>query len=108
MAQLKSIKRWFWWHRWTSLICTLFLLLLCLTGLPLIFADEIDGWLNLTHYAEMPANTPLANVDNMIGQAKQRYPKQLLTSFFIDDDEPQVVVSMAPTMAPDDKFAHSL
>ncbi|MDB5149763.1 MAG: hypothetical protein JWQ57_3783 [Mucilaginibacter sp.] len=108
MAQLKSIKRWFWWHRWTSLICTLFLLLLCLTGLPLIFADEIDGWLNPTHYAEMPANTPMANLDGMINQAKQRYPKQLLTSFFIDDDEPQVVISMAPTMAPADNLAHSL
>jgi uncharacterized iron-regulated membrane protein len=108
MAQLKSIKRWFWWHRWTSLICTLFLLLLCLTGLPLIFADEIDGWLNPTHYAEMPANTPAANLDGMINQAKKRYPKQLLTSFFIDDDEPQVVISMAPTMAPADKLAHSL
>lgn len=108
MAQLKSIKRWFWWHRWTSLICTLFLLLLCLTGLPLIFAEEIDGWLNPTHYAEMPANTPTANLDGMINQAKQRYPKQLLTSFFIDDEEPQVVISMAPTMAPTDKLAHSL
>jgi uncharacterized iron-regulated membrane protein len=108
MAQLKSIKRWFWWHRWTSLICTLFLLLLCLTGLPLIFADEIDGCLNPTHYAEMPANTPLANVDDMVREAKQRYPTQLLTSFYIDDEPPQVLVYMAPTMAPDDKLAHSL
>ncbi|MFC0516399.1 PepSY domain-containing protein [Mucilaginibacter angelicae] len=70
MAQLKSIKRWFWWHRWPSLICTLFLLLLCLTGLPLVFSGEIDGRLNPTHYAEMPANTPMANLNGMIKQGK--------------------------------------
>jgi uncharacterized iron-regulated membrane protein len=70
MAQLKSIKRWFWWHRWTSLIRTLFLLLLCLTGLPLIFSEEIDGWLTPPHYAEMPVNTAIANLDGMIKQAK--------------------------------------
>ncbi len=108
MAQLKSIKKWFWWHRWTSLICTLFLLLLCLTGLPLIFADEIDGWLNPTHYEQLPKNTPMANLDPMIALAKSRYPKQLVTSLFVDDDEPQVQVSMAPTWKPDDKLAHAL
>ena len=29
-------------HKWSSLVCTLFLFMLCLTGLPLIFHDEID------------------------------------------------------------------
>ena len=29
-------------HTWSSLISTLFLLLLCITGLPLIFHHEID------------------------------------------------------------------
>jgi uncharacterized iron-regulated membrane protein len=109
MSELKSIKRWFWWHRWTSLICTLFLLLLCLTGLPLIFADEITKLLdNDPPYAVLPKETPAADLDKMIDISKHLYPKELVTSFFIDDDEPQVVVSMAPTMKPDDKLAHSL
>lgn len=108
MGQLKNIKKWFWWHRWTSLICTLFLLMLCLTGLPLIFGDEIDGMLNPKHYPELPKGMPLANLDHMVSQAKARYPKQLVTSLFVDDDEPQVLVSMAPTLKPDDKLAHSL
>jgi uncharacterized iron-regulated membrane protein len=30
-------------HTWSSLISTLFLLLLCVTGLPLIFHHEIDA-----------------------------------------------------------------
>ena len=41
-----TIRAWGWIHKWTSLVCTLFLLMLCLTGLPLIFHDEIDGALN--------------------------------------------------------------
>jgi len=108
MSQLKSIKKWFWWHRWTSLICTLFLLLLCFTGLPLIFEEEIDGWLNPTHYEQLPANTPRANLDPLIKEAHRRYPQQVITSMMIDDDEPQTLIFMAPTFKPDDKLAHSL
>lgn len=109
MAQLKNIKRWFWWHRWTSLICTLFLLLLCLTGLPLIFAEEIDKLLDKDPpYAVLPKETPMANLDGMVNAARQLYPKQLVTYLFLDDDEPQVLVGMAPTMKPDDKLEHSM
>src|SRR3546814_576084 len=38
-----TIRAWYLVHKWTSLICTLFLLMLCVTGLPLIFHDEIDA-----------------------------------------------------------------
>ena len=38
----KTIRRWSFVHTWTSLICTVFLLMLALTGLPLIFHHEID------------------------------------------------------------------
>ena len=31
-------------HQWVSLICALFLLLLTLTGLPLLFRSEINAW----------------------------------------------------------------
>ncbi|WP_183574896.1 PepSY-associated TM helix domain-containing protein [Mucilaginibacter sp. X5P1] len=108
MAQLKSIKKWFWWHRWTSLICTLFLLMLCVTGLPLIFGDEIEGWLNPTHYATLPKDTPMADLDGMVKVAHGRYPKQLVTFIFVDDDEPQVLVNMSPTWNPVDPLRHSL
>jgi uncharacterized iron-regulated membrane protein len=108
MSTLKNIKRWFWIHRWTSLICTLFLLLLCLTGLPLIFEEEIDGWLNPTHYAELPKDTPRANLDGMVKTAQQRYPKEALSFLFIDDDEPQVVVNMMPSLKADQNTRHEL
>ena len=31
-------------HQWVSLVCALFLLLLALTGLPLLFRGEINAW----------------------------------------------------------------
>lgn len=38
----RALRHWGWIHKWSSLACTLFMLLLCLTGLPLIFGDEIE------------------------------------------------------------------
>jgi uncharacterized iron-regulated membrane protein len=38
----RNIRRWAWIHKWSSLVCTVFMLLLCLTGLPLIYHHEID------------------------------------------------------------------
>lgn len=42
-----STQTWSWIHKWSSLVSTAFLLLLCITGLPLIFHEEIEhmpGW----------------------------------------------------------------
>ena len=36
-----KLRRWAWIHKWSSLVCTVFMLLLCVTGLPLIFHHEI-------------------------------------------------------------------
>ena len=37
-----SFRAWYAVHKWTSLVSTLFLLMLCVTGLPLIFSHEIN------------------------------------------------------------------
>ena len=67
----RSLKVWYRVHKWTSLACTLFLLMLCLTGLPLIFKDEIGIWSGTTVLPpemapEIVQATPLASVDRMI------------------------------------------
>ena len=55
MPSAKSLRIWSWLHTWTSLICTLFMLLLCLTGLPLIFHHEIGHLLGTeAEPVEMP------------------------------------------------------
>lgn len=96
MAKATTIRKWFWWHRWTSLICTIFLLLLCLTGLPLIFGEEIDDMLDPDPpYEALPANTPRANIDPLVHYALDKNPGMTPTFVFVDDDEPQVIVNMA-------------
>ena len=52
--QAVTLRRWGWVHKWSSLICTLFILMLCLTGLPLIFHDEINAALDDSTW--QPAN----------------------------------------------------
>jgi hypothetical protein len=46
-------RRWSWIHKWSSLVCTVFMLLLCLTGLPLIYHHEIGHLLG--NEVEAPA-----------------------------------------------------
>jgi uncharacterized iron-regulated membrane protein len=86
-------------HSWSSLICTGFLLVICLTGLPLIFADEIDHLLDRSSFALVPANAPRQSLDRLAARTRAMYPGQVVTSMFADDDEPQDFVSMAPSFA---------
>jgi uncharacterized iron-regulated membrane protein len=60
-------------HRWSSLVCTLFLLLLCVTGLPLIFADEIRGEAGHFRAPDLPASAPQATLDAVIEAAHARH-----------------------------------
>ena len=48
-------------------MCTAFLLMLCVTGLPLIFHDEIDGWLVPPQpLAAIPAGTRPLDLDQLL------------------------------------------
>ena len=67
----RSLKTWTWVHKWSSLVCTIFMLLLCLTGLPLIFHHEI-GHLTGTEIEAplMPKDAPMANMDRVLDAAR--------------------------------------
>ena len=39
----RTIRAWTWTHKWSSLISTLFLLMLCVTGLPLVILPEASN-----------------------------------------------------------------
>lgn len=59
MVSARATRVWLQIHTWTSLISMVFLLMLCLTGLPLIFHHEIDELLEHPIAAPpMPADTP--------------------------------------------------
>lgn len=93
-----AFRKWFWVHKWASLICTAFLLVICITGLPLIFGEEIEHLLDTDPpYASLPADTPSANLDGIVAKSRQMYPDEIVVSTFMDDDEPKVIVTMAPS-----------
>jgi uncharacterized iron-regulated membrane protein len=99
MMKQASIRRWFWVHKWTSLISTLFLLLLCVTGLPLIFHDEIDRALGAdASLSALPAGTPHLDLDKLAAAAKQLHPDQVIRFVSFDQDEQPdaVFFSLAP------------
>lgn len=98
MRSLRSLKGWAIVHKWTSIICTAFLLIFCVTGLPLIFKDELRELLSEDPpYAELPSETPLADVDAIVMKARQLRADHVVWYVFVDDDEPQIVVGMLPS-----------
>jgi uncharacterized iron-regulated membrane protein len=94
----KTVRMWYRTHKWTSLICTVFLLMSCITGLPLIFGEEIDDFLD--HHvsaAKAPNNAPLARIDDIVKESMHRYPNLKIQFVTWDEDEPRVFVDLAPS-----------
>nr|WP_298726548.1 PepSY domain-containing protein [uncultured Steroidobacter sp.] len=99
MLSASAIRRWYWVHKWTSLVSTLFLLMLCITGLPLIFYHEID---HATGYSieppELPGVTGRVSLDEIVSAAREKRPQDVVTFVLRDPDEPEAwFVSMAET-----------
>jgi uncharacterized iron-regulated membrane protein len=94
----KNLQRWAWLHTWSSLVCTLFMLLLCLTGLPLIFHHEIGHLLGTEVEApEMPDGTAVASMDTVLASAQARAPNLVPTFVFQEPDESDTwLVGFAP------------
>mgnify|MGYP005812536245 CR=1 FL=1 len=85
----RSLRIWAWLHKWTSLVCTVFMLLLCLTGLPLIFHHEIGHLLGTEVEApEMPAGAPRADLDQVVAAARALHPGKVVQFVSLDKEEP--------------------
>jgi len=86
-----SLRRWSWIHKWSSLVCTVFMLLLCLTGLPLIYHHEIGHLLGTDVEApSMPADTPRGNIDAVLASARELYPNKIPMYMSQEIDEPAI------------------
>ena len=96
-----TIRTWCWIHKWSSLVSTAFLLLLCITGLPLIFHHEIDELLgNAAEPRDLPAGTPHASLDRMVKAALDRFPGQVVQYVVWERDEPELAtVYLAKSLA---------
>src|SRR5687768_26382 len=85
-----AIRRWCWIHKWSSLVCTVFLLMLCLTGLPLVFHHEIEHLLSdMPEPAELPAGTPFTSLDRAVDAAKAARPGEVVHIIAADAEEPE-------------------
>jgi uncharacterized iron-regulated membrane protein len=93
-----AFRKWFWIHKWSSLVCTAFLLLLCITGMPLVFREEIADLLDDSlPYASVPDNAPRVGLDQVIAASRKIFPGETVVFTFVDDDEPKIIVQMAPS-----------
>ncbi|WP_417449762.1 PepSY-associated TM helix domain-containing protein [Kordiimonas sp.] len=98
--QRNTIRIWYLTHKWTSLICTVFLLMLCITGLPLIFEHEIED-LTGEAYIMPPVADEGARVslDRVLANALASRPGEVGLFMSFDEDRPVVNVTSGP--APD-------
>lgn len=95
-----TIRRWSTVHTWTSLICTLFLLMLALTGLPLIFHHELEHLLGeAPELREMPANTPHLTLQQLVEAAERHRPGEVIQYLGYDEDERNGVVAITAATA---------
>jgi uncharacterized iron-regulated membrane protein len=91
-----TIRRWIFVHKWTSLICTVFLLLLCLTGLPLIFHEEIDSVTRAPALAETVQAGPPARYDAVVAKALAARPGEVMLFLTRDAEKPILYATTAP------------
>jgi uncharacterized iron-regulated membrane protein len=85
------LRRWSWIHKWSSLVCTVFMLLLCVTGLPLIYHHEIGHLLgNDVEAPVLPPDTPRADLDRVIAAGQALYPNKIMMYMSQELDEPAI------------------
>ena len=98
----RAVRAWYFIHKWSSLVCTLFLLMLCITGLPLIFHDEIDrlssgepdvGLPGVASSGEAPGLLPL---DRMLAIALAERAVEVPVFMAFDNTQPLMTVTTAP------------
>ena len=97
--QRKTIKIWSAIHTWSSVISTLFLLMLCVTGLPLIFHDEIDAFSDDATSISMrgPASASTGKpLDEIVKQALDEAGGGVPLFIGFSQDGPLITVTTGP------------
>ncbi len=97
-----AIRGWAWAHRWSSLISTAFLLMLCVTGLPLVFSHEIND--ALLNREWRPAAAERLSLDAILDRALANHPGDVPAFVSFDEDRPVVNVTSRAPDAPAGRF----
>lgn len=91
-----ATRRWTTLHRWSSLFCTLNLLLLSVTGLLLIFHHEIEDMLGTMPEMHAAGQT-LQPAESIVQTALKENPGWNPLTYFEEEDHPGLVfINMAP------------
>ncbi len=99
----RTLRAWSWVHRWSSLVSTLFLLMLCVTGLPLVFSHEIDEV--LLHQDWKPAaEGRQLDLDQVLEAALARHPGGVPAFMSFDEDRPVVNVTSVDPGGPAGRY----
>ena len=96
-----TVRFWVQLHKWSSLVCTLFLLMLCITGLPLIFHEEIDALggdpaATITGIAASRDAPELRSLDSMLAKALAARPGEVPLYMAFYNDRPLMTVTTGP------------
>ncbi|MBN3810056.1 PepSY-associated TM helix domain-containing protein [Paraburkholderia sp. Ac-20347] len=106
----RSMRIWLRLHTWSSLVCTLFLLVVCVTGLPLIFLDEIsEHWRGDPPAAALSADTPIVDLDRLVASAVGKrgvFPGETVRWLSIEDDTGQIWMGLGPSYQAARSFDH--
>jgi uncharacterized iron-regulated membrane protein len=92
-----TIRAWSAVHKWTSLVCTVFLLMLCLTGLPLVFSHELEDALRTDGWTARHPDGPLLDLDAILKISLDARPGETPIFMSFDEDRPVVNVTTGPT-----------
>ncbi|HWV16926.1 MAG TPA: PepSY-associated TM helix domain-containing protein [Cellvibrio sp.] len=101
-----AIKTWYLVHKWSSLICMVFLIMLCATGLPLIFHEEIDQWTRAPQLSHQHPSDARAKLEQVVQQAKAEKPGWSLIFLIMDKEHPIIKVVLGPSMKAGESDAH--
>ncbi|WP_404713010.1 PepSY-associated TM helix domain-containing protein [Sphingomonas sp. MMS24-J13] len=98
----QTIRWWYLIHKYTSLVCTAFLLMLCVTGLPLIFHDEIDSALGhapgeaMVGRGSSGTGAGLLPLDVMLAKALKARPGEVPLFMAFDNERPLMTITTGP------------
>lgn len=93
-----TLRAWSWVHKWSSLVSTAFLMMLCITGLPLVFTHEIEHVAMHQPWAPAHPEGPKLDLDQVLAFALARKPGEVAAFMSFDEDRPVVnVTSVKPS-----------
>lgn len=94
-----AVRFWAQIHKWSSILCTAFLLMLCITGLPLIFHDEVEALTGGDQEAVLGGTASALGgkpLDGMLVQALASRPGQVPLFMAFSQDSSLLTITLGP------------